>query len=474
MTSAFGNVVGGPLAAIDSRSKVGRRGIQRRTVDFTGPVSRSFLGASSNPTRDFRDSETIQPHIAWLGAVPLPADSGANPVTSACTNFVHMSVNKVRCAVNCLVWTPEGRRLLTGAASGEFTLWNGFTFNFETITQAHESPVRCVCWTRNDSWLVSGDNTGTVKYWQPNMSNVKAFAAHNESVRDISFAPSDTKFVSCSDDLGIKVWDFFLCKEETLLAGHGSDVRSADWHPYSSLIVSGSKDQRIKLWDARTGKCVSTLDLHKNVVVRTKWNRNGNWFLSCSRDQLIKLWDVRMMRELGIFRGHRREVTTIKWHPFHENFFASGGYEGTVNFWCVGQEDPVADITAAHENSVCDIAWHPLGHILATCSNDHTTKFWSRNRPGDSLQDRHSRDRFADQMEEDYAGMGPAPTSASGFASSFPGLPPTVATQPTAARTAAPAIAVPPVASSFFVPGEATQVAIPGMSAPPPQPPSRT
>ena len=29
----------------------------------------------------------------------------------------------------------------SGASSGEFTLWNGLTFNFETILQAHDSPV---------------------------------------------------------------------------------------------------------------------------------------------------------------------------------------------------------------------------------------------------------------------------------------------------------------------------------------------
>jgi len=32
-------------------------------------------------------------------------------------------------------WTPEGRRLVTGASSGEFTLWHGLTFSFETILQ---------------------------------------------------------------------------------------------------------------------------------------------------------------------------------------------------------------------------------------------------------------------------------------------------------------------------------------------------
>jgi len=43
----------------------------------------------------------------------------------------------MRCPIFCMAWTPEGRRLVTGASSGEFTLWNGLTFNFETILQVY-------------------------------------------------------------------------------------------------------------------------------------------------------------------------------------------------------------------------------------------------------------------------------------------------------------------------------------------------
>ncbi len=38
-----------------------------------------------------------------------------------------------------LQWTPTGRRLITGSQSGEFTLWNGQSFNFEMILQVHVS-----------------------------------------------------------------------------------------------------------------------------------------------------------------------------------------------------------------------------------------------------------------------------------------------------------------------------------------------
>lgn len=36
-----------------------------------------------------------------------------------------------------LKWFPTGRRLITGSQSGEFTLWNGQSFNFEMILQVY-------------------------------------------------------------------------------------------------------------------------------------------------------------------------------------------------------------------------------------------------------------------------------------------------------------------------------------------------
>jgi polyadenylation factor subunit 2 len=61
-------------------------------------------------------------------------ENASNAIT---TRFVKTATNKMRCPVFCLAWTPEGRRLVTGASSGEFTLWNGLTFNFETILQVN-------------------------------------------------------------------------------------------------------------------------------------------------------------------------------------------------------------------------------------------------------------------------------------------------------------------------------------------------
>ena len=184
-----------------------------------------------------------------------------NPANCISTKFVRTSTNKQRNPIFCVTWTPEGRRLLTGASSGEFTLWNGLTFNFETILQAHDSAVRVMQWGRSDSWMVTADHNGYVKYWQSNMNNVKMFQAHKEAVRGLTFCPTDTKFATCSDDGTIRVWDFLRCHEEKVLRGHGADVKGVDWHPTKSLVVSGSKDsqQPIILWDPKSGQNLATM-----------------------------------------------------------------------------------------------------------------------------------------------------------------------------------------------------------------------
>lgn len=60
-------------------------------------------------------------------------------------------------------------------------------------------------------------------------------------------------------------------------------------------------------------------------------------------------------------------------------------------FWyCYSADKEVGAIEQAHDSIVWTLAWHPLGHILCSGSNDHTSKFWTRNRPGDQMRDKYN------------------------------------------------------------------------------------
>jgi len=174
-----------------------------------------------------------------------------------------------------------------------------------------------------------------------------------------------------------------------------------DWHPTKAVIAAGSKNSLIKLWDPKSGKCLSTLHGHKNTVSCVRWNKNGHWLLSTSRDQMIKMWDIRMMRETCTHRGHKKEATTAVWHPFIETLFTSGSFDGSIRHWVVGDPESRAEICGAHDGSVWALAWHPLGHVLASGSSDNSTRFWTRNRPGDEMRDKYNANQLPEEDKED-------------------------------------------------------------------------
>ncbi|RKU42240.1 Polyamine N-acetyltransferase 1, variant 2 [Coniochaeta pulveracea] len=334
-----------------------------------------------------------------------------NAAESVPCRHLHSSLNKVKHPVNVVRWTPEGRRLLTASTSGEFTLWNGTGFNFETIMQAHDAAIRACTYSHSDDWLVSADHDGIIKYWQPNFNNVQSFSGHTDPIRDLAFSPTDTKFVTASDDSTCRIFDFAGGTAETTLTGHGWDAKSCDWHPTKGLIVTGSKDHLVKLWDPRTGRCLTTLHGHKNTITATKFEKvRGMCLATSARDQTARVFDLRMMRDICLLRGHEKDIQTVAWHPIHSNLISTGGNEGSLFHYILDEPNtppgqsastapydsadpsmtpaqsiyPAHKIPFAHDFAIWSLDWHPLGHILASGSNDRITRFWARARPGDT------------------------------------------------------------------------------------------
>lgn len=297
--------------------------------------------------------------------------------TLCTTKLARVSINKIKCTVNTIKWTPDGRRLISGTSTGEMTLWNGYSYNFDTILQAHESPIRSMCWSPSGNFLVSGDTIGIMKYWHPSMSNIQMIKGHGESVRDISFGPFDSKFCTCSDDGLVKVWDSNEAREENSLKGHGWDVRAAKWHPYKALIASGGKDNAIKLWDPR-GKEITTLHVHKNTIFTLKWSNDGNYLFTGGKDQIIKMTDLRNMTQFN-YKTQGRDITTLGFHPQYDDLFVSGSSNGTLSFYQTFHEDPHRVIEKAHDNIIWSSEYHPIGHVLATGSLDQSCRFWIKN-----------------------------------------------------------------------------------------------
>lgn len=101
-------------------------------------------------------------------------------------------------------------------------------------------------------------------------------------------------------------------------------------------------------------------------------------------------------------------AAAVAWHPIHSDVLVSGGSEGSILHWSLPDSAPKEVLEFAHDSNVWSLAYHPLGHLLVSASNDHTTRFWSRARPAQ----RTKMDRFhvgrdkAQELQEAEGRMG--------------------------------------------------------------------
>ncbi|KAK6364045.1 pre-mRNA cleavage and polyadenylation factor (CPF) complex subunit [Exophiala oligosperma] len=396
----------------DDQGDAGFRRRRPRPITDYGTSMIQWMNDRKPAYRGSYHYEQERPSLSYLVDILPPPAKRDSPAESIPVRHLHTSLGKSKKPVTVVRWMPEGRRLLAGVHNGEFMLWNGMSFNFETVTAMGSSSLRAAEWSNRKDWLVAANDEGTVYYLQATLNNPHQFKGHDAPIRDIAFAPGDTKFVTASDDNTCKIWDFTSSAVESVFKDHGWDVKACDWHPTKALIVSGSKDHSVRLWDPRTSRSLTTLHGHKNALTATVFSRVRDQLLATSsRDGQTRIFDLRMMRDVAILRGHEKGVTSVAWHPIHPCLISTGGDEGSLHSYLLTEPNTPAGISSttispytssdprsvpaqsiypahriphAHESSIWSLDWHPLGHILATGSNDHFTRFWSRSQPGET------------------------------------------------------------------------------------------
>lgn len=391
----------------------------RRTVDYFSPMGKYRIEKDIYNRRKCKQPlGHIRPEMSYLTYL-LPPFKEQPTVYDVATKFVHVSTNKARHAIHAIKWTPDAKRVLVSSYSGEFTLWNGLTFNFESIMQAHDSPIFSLQYSHDGDWLLSGDEEGTIKYWEPNFNNVNILSkSHENAIQDLAFSPNDSKFVSCSDDQTLKIWNFSTARQERILKGHHWDVKCCDWHPSLGIVVSGSKDNLLKIWDPRDASCLTTMHDFKHTVTKVQFQKIGNKRLmaACSRDHSTRVFDIRTMKPLvSIHSFNDTDLCSIAWHPIHSSILTIGGYDGSLSTYDLDRAidpeviaEPVANETGfmpigtnlrsmhvqtmtdclhripyAHDKAIYTLEYHPLGHILCTAGADKSLRFWCRARPND-------------------------------------------------------------------------------------------
>jgi len=122
------------------------------------------------------------------------------------------------------------------------------------------------------------------------------------------------------------------------------------------------------------GSLRATLREHKGPIFSLKWNKSGSYLLSGSVDTTAVVWDATQGTVKQQFQFHSAPTLDVDWRD--DETFASCSTDRCIHVCTIGDTTPNKTFSG-HKDEVNAITWDPSGRLLASCSDDCSTKLWS-------------------------------------------------------------------------------------------------
>jgi WD40 repeat protein len=263
---------------------------------------------------------------------------------------------------------------LVGAAAGE-ALPTGARARLGSPWFAHGSKVYSLVFTPDGRGLVTADDDNLVHLWDAATGKeLRRFEGHEKWVRCAAVSPDGKTIASGGGDHSVRLWDAATGRERHRLSGHQDAVFGVSFSPDGKTLASAGLDSSLRLWDVATGREVSLLQAHTAPAMATVFAPDGKTLASAGHDSTIRIWDTATGRELRTLNGHKGGVGALAFSP-NGKVLASGGEDGTVRLWDAAAGTETRRSTS-HGSSVLGLAFSPDGKRLASASLDRTIRLY--------------------------------------------------------------------------------------------------
>ncbi|CAI5797722.1 repeat and SOCS box-containing 2 [Podarcis lilfordi] len=249
-----------------------------------------------------------------------------------------------------------------------------------------------ILWAPSPACLVlaTGLNDGQIKVWEVQTGRLLFnLSGHQDVVRDLSFAPGDSRsiLISASRDKTLRVWDLSQNgKQLKVLSGHMRWVYCCCTSPDGRMLCSAAGEKSALLWSMDSYSLLRKLEGHQGCVVSCAFSPDSALLATASYDTYVILWDPCTGEQLKSLCHVPLQPALDHGADFHASslrsacFSPEGLYLATVaddrllRIWALELGSPVA--FAPVKNGLC-CTYFPHGGIIATGTRDGHAQFWT-------------------------------------------------------------------------------------------------
>jgi WD40 repeat protein len=278
-------------------------------------------------------------------------------------------------AVNSLVLSADGRRVVSASDDGTLRVWDVLSGQCLKVLEGHTAPVCCIALSADGQRVVSGSEDSTLRVWDLQSGECQAvLEGHAGNVSSLVLSWDGHRVVSGSSDSTLRIWD--MATNKCLMTIKGND----EFGGPIILFVDGrhlltSHDNSIKIFELETGQYVKDFGRHLGYITSFVLSADGRIVISGStRDSSVLIWDL----EKGIYPiatfAHTKSVESLVMSPV--NYFSvSISRDKTLRVWDV-KTGQCLRVLEGHAESVNSLAISPDGCRVISSSWDKTLRIW--------------------------------------------------------------------------------------------------
>jgi len=284
-----------------------------------------------------------------------------------------------RSFVSDLLFTPDGKRLISSSGDQTIRLWDWTTRQPVGILRGHLTEVDGLALAPDGRTLGSRCKDGSLYLWDISKPSrhlgYQTLASHTESGK-VEFTPDSRYiFAAQASGNGVVEWDAITLKETRHSNTVSTNYEGVFFLPDANQVARFDFHARLQVWDVRSGLGRTNYIAATNYFV-ADFLRNGRCFITGRKDGtnfLVETWDTDTWQRKGLFITRSKGVHDLIGTPL-PNTFAIVKEGGLLFFDATKPNETPRQIEC--QGYFYGLTLSPDGRTLATAYGESFVQLW--------------------------------------------------------------------------------------------------